>query len=122
MKTYRVHVRVMPRAGLLDPAGQAVEHALTALGFPGATNVHLGKAIALDQRSRRHRPRARDVRAAAGQSRHRRLHRGGRDLMLRVGVVTFPGSNCESETLRAIARVGADPVELWHQDTGLKGV
>ena len=42
--------------------------------------------------------------------------------MLRVGVVTFPGSNCESETLRAIARVGADPVELWHQDTGLKGV
>lgn len=51
MKTYRVHVRVMPRAGLLDPAGQAVEHALTALGFPGATNVHLGKAIALDLES-----------------------------------------------------------------------
>ena len=48
MKTYRVHVRVMPRAGLLDPAGQAVEHALTALGFAGASNVHLGKAIALD--------------------------------------------------------------------------
>ena len=42
--------------------------------------------------------------------------------MLRVGVVTFPGSNCESETLRAFARVGAEPVELWHQDTGLKGV
>ena len=31
--TYRVHVRVMPRAGLLDPQGQAVEHALSALGF-----------------------------------------------------------------------------------------
>jgi phosphoribosylformylglycinamidine synthase len=64
VKTYRVHVRVMPRAGLLDPAGQAVEHALTALGFPGATNVHLGKAIALDlerQRSRRHRAGARDA-------------------------------------------------------------
>lgn len=45
---YRVHVRVMPRAGLLDPAGQAVEHALTALGFAGASNVHLGKAIALE--------------------------------------------------------------------------
>jgi len=26
-------------------------HALTALGFPGATNVHLGKAIALDLES-----------------------------------------------------------------------
>lgn len=48
MKTFRVHVRVMPRAGLLDPAGQAVEHALTALGFAGASNVHLGKAIELD--------------------------------------------------------------------------
>lgn len=46
--TYRVRVRVLPRAGLLDPQGQAVEHALGALGFPGATNVHVGKAIELD--------------------------------------------------------------------------
>jgi phosphoribosylformylglycinamidine synthase len=42
--------------------------------------------------------------------------------MLRVGVVTFPGSNCERETLRAIARVGAEPVEIWHRDNDLKGV
>jgi len=45
---YRVHIRVMPRAGLLDPPGQAVEHALDALGFEGASNVHLGKAIEVD--------------------------------------------------------------------------
>jgi phosphoribosylformylglycinamidine synthase len=45
---YRVHVRVMPRAGLLDPAGQAVEHALSALGFAEASNVHLGRAIEID--------------------------------------------------------------------------
>lgn len=45
---YRVHVRVMPRAGLLDPAGQAVEHALESLGFGGASNVHIGKAIELE--------------------------------------------------------------------------
>jgi phosphoribosylformylglycinamidine synthase len=45
---FRVHVRVMPRTGLLDPAGQAVEHALAALGFSEATNVHLGRAIELD--------------------------------------------------------------------------
>jgi phosphoribosylformylglycinamidine synthase len=43
--TYRVHIRVVPRAGLLDPQGQAVEHALTALGFPEAQNVRVGKAI-----------------------------------------------------------------------------
>lgn len=46
--TYRIHVRVMPRAGLLDPQGQAVEHALTALGFEEAGAVRVGRAIELD--------------------------------------------------------------------------
>jgi phosphoribosylformylglycinamidine synthase subunit PurS len=46
--TYRVHVRVMPRTGLLDPQGQAVEHALTALGFEEAGSVRVGRAIELD--------------------------------------------------------------------------
>ncbi len=45
--SYRVHVRVVPRAGLLDPQGQAVEHALAALGFSEAANVRIGKAIEL---------------------------------------------------------------------------
>jgi phosphoribosylformylglycinamidine synthase len=48
---YRVLVRIMPRAGLLDPAGQAVEHALAALGFEEAREVHLGKAISLELES-----------------------------------------------------------------------
>jgi phosphoribosylformylglycinamidine synthase subunit PurS len=43
--TFRAHIRVVPRAGLLDPQGQAVEHALTALGFAEAENVRIGKAI-----------------------------------------------------------------------------
>jgi phosphoribosylformylglycinamidine synthase subunit PurS len=46
--SYRVHVRVMPRAGLLDPQGQAVEHALGALGFAEAAAVRVGRAIELD--------------------------------------------------------------------------
>ena len=46
--SYRVHVRVMPRATLLDPHGQAVEHALTALGFGEAGGVRVGRAIELD--------------------------------------------------------------------------
>ena len=45
--TFRVHVRVMPRSGLLDPQGQAVEHALTALGFEEAGSVRVGRAIEL---------------------------------------------------------------------------
>lgn len=46
--TYRIHVRVMPRSGLLDPQGQAVEHALSALGFEEAGAVRVGRAIELD--------------------------------------------------------------------------
>lgn len=45
--TQRVHVRVIPRSGLLDPQGQAVEHALGVLGFSGVSNVRIGKAIEL---------------------------------------------------------------------------
>jgi phosphoribosylformylglycinamidine synthase PurS subunit len=46
--TYRVLVRVMPRVGILDPQGQAVESALHILGFDGTSRVHVGKAITLD--------------------------------------------------------------------------
>jgi len=46
--SFHVHVRVMPRTGLLDPQGQAVEHALSALGFGEAGAVRVGRAIELD--------------------------------------------------------------------------
>ena len=42
---FRVHVQVMPRRGLLDPQGQAVETALHALGFSGADQVRIGRSI-----------------------------------------------------------------------------
>jgi len=45
---YRVEVRVMPRATLLDPQGQAVEHALHALGFGDVGDVRVGKHLVLD--------------------------------------------------------------------------
>ena len=45
--TVRVHVRIIPRSGLLDPQGQAIEHALSALGFAGVGQVRVGKAIEL---------------------------------------------------------------------------
>jgi phosphoribosylformylglycinamidine synthase len=41
-------VLVRPKAGILDPQGQAVERALPALGFDGVTNVHVGRLIELD--------------------------------------------------------------------------
>ncbi len=45
--TVKVHVRIVPRSGLLDPQGQAIEHALSALGFSGVADVRVGKAIEL---------------------------------------------------------------------------
>lgn len=45
---YRVHVRVVPRPGLLDPQGQAIEHALGSLGFDAVQGVRVGKAIEID--------------------------------------------------------------------------
>jgi len=41
-------VLVRPKAGILDPQGQAVERALPALGFDGVTGVHVGRLIELD--------------------------------------------------------------------------
>ena len=49
--TFRVHVQVMPRAGLLDPQGQAVETALHALGFSGAAQVRIGRSITFELRA-----------------------------------------------------------------------
>jgi phosphoribosylformylglycinamidine synthase len=44
---FDVEVRVMPRATLLDPQGQAVEHALEALGFQRVSGVRMGRALTL---------------------------------------------------------------------------
>ncbi|MEW6638251.1 MAG: phosphoribosylformylglycinamidine synthase subunit PurQ, partial [Actinomycetota bacterium] len=40
---------------------------------------------------------------------------------MRIGVTIFPGSNCDRDALRAVERIGAEPVELWHADADLKG-
>jgi len=45
---YRVAIRVMPRVGLLDPQGQAVEHALHALGFAEVRGAHVGKHLVVE--------------------------------------------------------------------------
>jgi phosphoribosylformylglycinamidine synthase len=44
----RARVLIRPKAGILDPQGVAVERALPALGFSGASNVHVGRLIELD--------------------------------------------------------------------------
>jgi phosphoribosylformylglycinamidine synthase len=41
-------VLIRPKAGILDPQGDAVERALPALGFAGVSEVHVGRLIELD--------------------------------------------------------------------------
>ena len=44
----RAQVLIRPKAGILDPQGQAVERALPALGFEGVRHVHVGRLVELD--------------------------------------------------------------------------
>ncbi len=44
----RARVAVTLKAGVLDPQGDAVRHALGTLGFAGITGVRQGKLIEID--------------------------------------------------------------------------
>ena len=44
----RVSVHVTLKTGVLDPQGEAIRHALGALGFEGVNGVRQGKLIELD--------------------------------------------------------------------------
>lgn len=41
---------------------------------------------------------------------------------VRIGVVVFPGSNCDRDTVHALDLAGAEPVVLWHEQASLEGV
>ena len=45
MTDYMVEVHVTPRAGLLDPQGKAVHHALHSLEFADVEEVRVGRLI-----------------------------------------------------------------------------
>lgn len=41
---------------------------------------------------------------------------------VRIGVVVFPGSNCDYDTVHALSTFsGVEPFYLWHKDSDLKG-
>ena len=41
--------------------------------------------------------------------------------MTRIGVVVFPGSNCDRDTMHGVELAGGEPVELWHEHASLEG-
>ena len=113
----RARVLIRPKAGILDPQGQAVERALPALGFSGVSTVHVGRLVELDVEDAD--AAAGDVRAPAGEP----AHRGLRDHRERVkfGVIRFPGT-CDDVDAQLAAQRVADAELLWHRDRDLKGV
>ncbi|HEV3047709.1 MAG TPA: phosphoribosylformylglycinamidine synthase subunit PurS [Solirubrobacteraceae bacterium] len=44
----RARVLIRPKAGILDPQGEAVQRALPALGFAGVSDVRVGRLVELD--------------------------------------------------------------------------
>ena len=42
--------------------------------------------------------------------------------MSRIGVVVFPGSNCEYDAVAAVERLGAQAELVWHSRTDLDGI
>ncbi len=40
----------------------------------------------------------------------------------RIGVVLFPGSNCEQDALEAVRGLGGEAEVLWHGDASVRGV
>ena len=120
----RARVLVTPKAGILDPQGQAVERALPALGFTGVSNVHVGRLIELDVEDPAQLPEMCErlltnpliedyeiVDAGAD---------GGSEPLVKFGVVRFPGSCDEVDAQLAAERVG-EAVILWHGDRTCTG-
>ena len=47
----KIRILVRPKAGILDPQGEAVRSALPALGFGGVGTVHVGRLIEMEVES-----------------------------------------------------------------------
>ena len=48
MSRFRLELRVIPRPGLLDPEGKAIQNALHSLDYEQVREVRVGKLIYLD--------------------------------------------------------------------------
>jgi phosphoribosylformylglycinamidine synthase subunit PurS len=46
--TFRIHLQIVPRQGLLDPQGKAVADALHALSFADVRDCRIGRHLVLD--------------------------------------------------------------------------
>ena len=131
----RATVLVRPKAGILDPQGEAVRGGLDHLGFK-VREARVGRLIDLeldapsaDGRASRGRG---DVREPARQPADRELSRSRRsetaarviawdelsDLARRIAVVVFPGSNDDGTPRSRSSASAPRPCLVWHGERG----
>ena len=128
----RVEVRLRP--GIADPEGATIERALPALGFDDVSQRAGRPVVPLRAGGRRRARRPPPGRGAgppaAGQPGHRGEPPGDRWppprrerlMATRVGVVVFPGTNCEHDVVAARRPPGRRRAELvWHGGTTWPG-
>ena len=91
----KARILVMPKPGVLDPQGKAVETALERLGFAGVNGVRQGKvfefAVDEDDRAAAARAHRGDVRPPARQPGRRKLARRTRVTLPAYSAPSQPG-------------------------------
>ena len=128
----RATVLVRPKAGILDPQGQAVESSLRHLGF-AVEETRVGRLVELelattDEGEARDAGRA-DVRAAAREPADRELRdRAARSRLMRRRAAAADRGRRLSRARTTTAtpsspspRLGADARRVWHTETELPG-
>ena len=113
------------RPGIADPQGATIERALPALGFEAVSGVRAGKAFrfvvdAADEESARGEVEELCQRLLANPVIEDSAVTPWRPAVTaRVGVVLFPGSNCEHDVVAALDALGAEATIVWHGDRSL---
>ena len=121
----KARVYVTLKKSVFDPQGKTIHDALLGLGYAQVRDVRQGKFFELDLapgtagRGRASRGRG-DRGKGAVQPCHRELPSGGRPM--RIGVVVFPGSNCDHDAYHVVKHVmGQEGCFVWHKDSDLPG-
>ena len=129
----RVVVDVMPKPEILDPQGKAVLGALPRLGFDLVTDVRQGKRFELEvdgeitdevlaqieqiAETLLSNPVIEDFEVHVEEH---SVPRSRTRPVMKVGVVTFPGSLDDVDARRAVTIGGNEAVALWHGDDDLR--
>ncbi len=131
---FSVQVEVRLRPGIADPQGSTIERSLPTLGFDGIRDVRVGKSIrftieAADEAAAQAEvddlcqtvPDQSGDRGLVGPYHCGRSGHRERRMSARVGVVLFPGSNCEFDVIEAVRRLGGEAEILWHGEASTTG-